>query len=235
LRFLSAKPPYFENQGAWQMVEELLKGNSEFQKAVRENPAVFEKLAKGQNPVAVWIGCADSRAQPNVVTRAGSGMVFAYASVANAVPDDYEVVEATLEYGQLGLKNPGGKPPAVVVCGHYGCGGIRELVEKHHPEMRGLHSFLERSVGPAKKILDRALKGKGIELGQSDYLDALAEANALLQARKVQKHWAVEKAGSAVRAWMLDLKTGAINTEMRELKKHGLFEAVRGMVGKAVE
>ncbi|MCX6767696.1 MAG: carbonic anhydrase [Candidatus Micrarchaeota archaeon] len=215
------------------MVEKLLRGNEEFQKIVHCNRAAFEKLYEKQTPLAVWVGCADSRAQPNVVTSAGSGTIFPFASVANAVPKNLEVAGATLEYGFLGLANPGGKPPALVVCGHYDCGGIRELVERHHPDFVKLHAFLKKNVGPARKILDKALKEKGEALEGSDYLDALAEANTLFQFERVKSFWAVKKAGPEAHAWMLDLKTGKIRTEMTELKRRGLLERVRELAEAA--
>lgn len=88
-------------------------------KKISENPRFFIDGAKGQNPPYLWIGCADSRVPANEVTGTKPGEVFVHRNVANMVVSGDLSILSTLEYAVnvLGIKE-------VIVCGHYGCGGV---------------------------------------------------------------------------------------------------------------
>lgn len=85
----------------------------------RERPELFTELAKHQKPFFLWIGCSDSRVPPNEITGTVPGDGFIHRNVANLVVHTDMNLMSVLDYGvnKLGIND-------VIVCGHYGCGGV---------------------------------------------------------------------------------------------------------------
>jgi len=96
-----------ENNKKW--VENKLSGDPEF----------FKKLEKGQQPPVLWIGCADSRVPANEIIGAQPGEVFVHRNIANMVVHTDMNMLSVLDYAVNVLK-----VRHVIVCGHYGCGGV---------------------------------------------------------------------------------------------------------------
>lgn len=107
------------------MVKELFEKNIAWAESVKQQDSTFfEESAKGQAPEYLWIGCADSRVPPNQITGTGPGELFVHRNIANMVVADdlscLSVMQYSIQYLQV---------KHVVVCGHYGCGGVKAAME----------------------------------------------------------------------------------------------------------
>lgn len=90
----------------------------------KEDPEYFHKLAKGQTPQYLFIGCQDSRVPANEITGTDAGEMFVHRNIANLVVNTDVNMLSVVQYSVevLNVKH-------IIVCGHYGCGGIREAMQ----------------------------------------------------------------------------------------------------------
>jgi carbonic anhydrase len=104
--------------------EDLLVGNKEWaQEMLAQDKDFFEKISKGQKPQYLWIGCSDSRVPANQITKTESGEIFVHRNVANMVFQNDINLLSVLQYSVEVLK-----VKDVIVCGHYGCGGVQAAI-----------------------------------------------------------------------------------------------------------
>ncbi len=100
--------------------KKLLDNNKKWgEEQLKANPAYFEELAKGQNPEYLWIGCSDSRVPANQITGTNPGEIFVHRNIANMVVHSDMNMLSVLSYAVEVLK-----VKHIIVCGHYGCGGV---------------------------------------------------------------------------------------------------------------
>ncbi len=100
--------------------KQLIENNKKWVETKLEiDPQYFEKLSKGQQPPVLWIGCADSRVPANEIIGAQPGEVFVHRNIANMVVHSDMNMLSVLDYAVNALK-----VKHVIVCGHYGCGGV---------------------------------------------------------------------------------------------------------------
>ena len=101
--------------------KKILENNAKWvEDSLKKDPNYFEDLAKGQTPPLLWIGCSDSRVPANEIIGAKPGEVFVHRNIANMVIHSDMNMLSVLDYAVNVLK-----VKHVLVCGHYGCGGVK--------------------------------------------------------------------------------------------------------------
>jgi len=167
-------------------VNDLLDNNKRWAAHVlRRNPQFFLDLAEQQSPEYLWIGCSDSRVAANTIVGLMPGEIFVHRNVANLVNHTdmncLSVIQFAVEV--LHVKH-------VIVCGHYGCGGVKAAVEG------GRHGLIDNWL---RHIQDTAntYSGKLEGLDPGLRLDALCEFNVLDQVINVSQTTIMQDAWNA--------------------------------------
>jgi len=190
-------------------VQKLVEGIHQFQQAIfRPNREFFSRLSDGQNPQAMFITCADSRINPNLITQTEPGDLFIVRNVGNLVPP-YGATdggdEAAIEYAilQLNIQD-------IIVCGHTNCGATNALL---NPNSTRNLPRLQRWLGNAaatRQIMDELYP----HLAGDDRLTAAAEENVLVQIENLRTHPAAAAALAGGRlklhGWVYTIATGEI-------------------------
>lgn len=149
------------------MPEELIRRNRDWASRVeRDNPDFFPRLAALQKPDYFWIGCADARVPANVVAGLEPGEVFVHRNVANVVhASDLNLLSA-LQFAieGLGIRK-------IIICGHYGCGGVKAACSDHHG-----HGLVDHWIAPIR-ALRHSHKGELNSLVPTDQENLLVELN----------------------------------------------------------
>jgi carbonic anhydrase len=185
----------------------LISGHQKFRNKFDSDHEVFEKLAEeGQNPKVMWIGCADSRVVPELITGADPGEVFDVRNIANVVPPSTSAACATgaaVEYAVLHLK-----VRHIVVCGHTECGGIKALESPpNEDDEPHIVAWLDLARPSRQKVLARGIPE------DEQYLETI-KTNVLVQCENLRSYQCVtsaERAGTlSIHPWLYDLHTGSI-------------------------
>lgn len=141
-----------------------------------QEPGFFERLSAGQSPEFLYIGCSDSRVPANTIMGIEAGEVFVHRNVANMVVNTDLNAQTAIEYAitVLGVKH-------VLVCGHYGCGGIQAAMESKD---RGLLNNWLREIRDVYRLHHEELNAIADERAR---LRRLVELNVLEQCIHVMK------------------------------------------------
>lgn len=183
----------------------LLERNRNWSAGVRaEDPGFFSRLASQQRPKYFWIGCSDSRVPANQITGLAPGEVFVHRNVANVVVETDFNVLAVLQYAVDVLQ-----VEHVILCGHYGCGGVVAALENFR------HGMIDNWLSGIR-ALRRTHSDELDALEPAAAADRLCELNVLAQARHVAHTTIVEDAWArgqniAIHSWIYRLDTGLIN------------------------
>ena len=183
----------------------LFQNNREWAQRIRQrNPGFFTSLAAQQAPKYLWIGCSDSRVPANQIVGLLPGELFVHRNVANVVVHTDLNCLSVLQFAVdvLEVKH-------VIVCGHYGCGGIRAALEK---DSHGLIDNWLRHVQDVARAHDVKLSA----IPDFDArVDRLCELNVIDQVQNVARTTVVQDAwrrGRAVQlhGWVYGLRDGLI-------------------------
>lgn len=191
------------------IIEQLLKNNREWAAAViAEDPEFFHRLEHQQAPEFLWIGCSDSRVPANQITGLAPGEVFVHRNVANVVAETDFNMLAVLQYAVDVLK-----VRHVVVCGHYGCGGVNAALNNFR------HGIIDNWL-VGIRTLRRLHQEELSKLPGDGAFDRLCELNALSQGGHVTHTSIVEDAWArgqslSVHSWIYRLDCGVI-TALRD-------------------
>jgi len=138
------------------------------------NPDYFEKYLHQQKPHSLWIGCSDSRVPAEVLTGSHPGELFVHRNIANMVVDGDDNLMSVLQYAiiYLGVKR-------IVLCGHYGCGGVQAALDLPQSPLAHEDSALARRIAALRQALGDALPSEPQPAAET--LNRLVEVNVLAQ------------------------------------------------------
>jgi carbonic anhydrase len=194
-------------------IDQLIENNAVWAKKMRENdPGFFTRLAEQQSPKYLWIGCSDSRVPANQITGLPPGQVFVHRNVANVVQETDFNVLAVIQYAVDVLK-----VTDIIVCGHYGCGGVKAALENFR------HGIIDNWLAPIRS-LTRVHKQELDILEDSSRLDRLCELNVLSQARHVARTTIVEDAWEreqplTIHSWIYRINLGVLTPLRNPISK----------------
>lgn len=182
---------------------------------LEQQPDFFDKMSEGQSPNILYIGCSDSRVTAEEMMGAQPGEIFVHRNIANMVVSIDMNVMSVINYAVGTLK-----VEQIVVCGHYGCGGVKAAMQ---PQDLGILNPWLRNIRDVYRMHKDDLNK--IECEKERY-DKLVEFNVQEQCLNVIKTAAVQKAyyerGLKVHGWVFDIHTGQLidlNIDFEKLMK----------------
>ncbi|MBD8162155.1 carbonic anhydrase [Erwinia persicina] len=155
----------------------------------QRNPHYFRQNVDGQQPHALWIGCSDSRVPAEVLTGAHPGELFVHRNIANMVVSHDDNFMSVLQYAIEYLK-----VSSIVLCGHYGCGGVQAALTLPDIPLGDENSPLARRITQLRNALSPALATQAGDEEPGAHLNRLVEANVLAQFSQLVKTDPVLKA-----------------------------------------
>jgi len=193
-------------------LDDLLERNRAWAEAQRaRDPEFFSRLAAGQKPRLLWIGCSDSRVPAEEILGCGPGDLFVHRNVANIVAYNDINIASVIQFAtmNLGIRD-------VVVCGHYGCGGIKAACAEIMAD--GYLGDWLNIAGWARLAVDQGLERRGRTVPADEYHRLVVEENVRLQLKHLS-HLAVVRRQLAERpdslrlhGWVYDIGTGLVKS-----------------------
>jgi carbonic anhydrase len=189
----------------------LLQHNKEWAASTeRDKPGFFTRLSQQQSPRYMWVGCSDSRVPANQITGLEPGEVFVHRNVANVVVHSDLNALSTIQYAVDMLK-----VEHVIVCGHYGCGGVQAALSNTRI---GLADNWIRHIQDVRDVHAEKL----FKLPREKRLDALCEINVIhgvlnvAQSTVLQDAWARGQAVT-VHGWIYGVHDGLLHDLLMSL------------------
>lgn len=178
------------------------------QEAYQERRDLFEKLADGQSPEALFITCSDSRIDPNLLTQTEPGELFICRNAGNIVPPHTNhtgAMTASIEFAVGALK-----VPHIIICGHSECGAMKGAMAPEglddFPHVREWLAYARAAVLVSNH--------KGAALDEKDRLDLVIKENVLLQIAHLKTHPYVAArlatGETEIHGWVYDIRTGDV-------------------------
>ncbi len=193
--------------------QKLLRNNREWAKSeLAKDKTFFEKLSAGQSPEYLWIGCSDSRVPANDVTGTKPGEIFVHRNIANVVIQTDMNLLSVLYFAVDILK-----VKHVIVCGHYGCGGVNAAMQ--NKDFGFVNNWL-RSIKEVYAKHKRELESiNNIEMREEKLveLNVIEQVNNLAKTRIVQRAW--KNSSLQIHGWVYDCKKGLLKDLKHEMSR----------------
>jgi len=187
--------------------EKLLQENKEWATGkLAADPEYFDRLSHIQTPEFLWIGCSDSRVPANEITGTQPGEIFVHRNIANMVVNTDSNVLSVLEFAVTHLK-----VKHIIVCGHYGCGGIRAAMSNH--DYKQVLNMWLRNIKDVYRLHREELDAIADEDLRADRLCELNIKEQVMHLAKtsiIQRAWKHEQRPD-LHGWVYGLKDALIN------------------------
>lgn len=186
-------------------IKQLFENNLQWSESVtKENPSFFKELAKFQKPHFLWIGCSDSRVPAEKLTKAAPGDLFVHRNVANLVIHTDLNCLSVIQYAVDVLK-----VEHIIICGHYGCGGIEAAI--NNEEQGLINNWLLH-------VRDILFKHSAIldELAPQEKANRLCELNVIEQVYNLGHSTIIQSAwrrsqNVIIYGWIYGIQNGRLN------------------------
>ena len=209
--------------------KDLLSGNKRWVKEkLRKDPQFFVRLSKGQSPEILWIGCSDSRVPANEITGTHPGDIFVHRNIANMVVHSDMNLLSVLDYAVNILK-----VKHVIVCGHYGCGGVKAAMTN---KQYGLVDYWLRHIKDVYRIhraeLD-SIHDEELKFNRFVELNVMEQVFDLSKTSIIQHAWR-KRHLPMLHGWVCDLKTGIIEDLEVDLHSRSKLPPIYNVSAKAI-
>lgn len=193
-------------------MQKLVNGIHRFQSDIfRPNHELFQRLAGGQNPQALFITCSDSRVMPDLMTSADPGDLFVLRNAGNLIPPNGAAPNsgeaATIEYAvdALGIKD-------IIICGHTRCGAMQALLQQESlANMPYVRRWLSHAAATREIILSQY---ENLDVFPDALWKATVEENVLVQLENLRTHPAVASGLARgvlkLHGWVYKIETGEV-------------------------
>lgn len=182
----------------------LIENNKKWvEENLNRDPLYFENLAKGQSPEFLWVGCSDSRMPANEITGTRPGEMFVHRNIANMVVHTDMNFMSVLQYAVEVLK-----VKHIIVCGHYGCGGVQVALSNKsagnvNKWLRNIKEVYAKYSGELDQIIN-----------PSEKANRLVELNVIEQVKNLAKSSIVQRAWKErelqIHGWVYGIHNGII-------------------------
>lgn len=183
----------------------LLQNKAWVEQVTQEDPDFFTRLSQTQTPKFLWIGCSDSRVPANEITGTQPGEIFVHRNIANMVVHTDMNMLSVLDYAVTVLE-----VEHVIVCGHYGCGGIRAAMGK---KQYGVIDNWIRHIKDAYRMNEEeleAIKDPVARENRFTEINVIEQVYDLCKTSIIQNSW-VKRQKPYVHGWIYDIHDGLIN------------------------
>lgn len=186
-------------------IDTLLASNESWANVLAQSdPSFLPRLAQGQSPLCLWLGCSDSRVPPDTLTASPPGTLFVHRNIANLALADDPSFRAVLHYAVAVLR-----VPHIVVCGHTNCGGLTAVVEGKAVGDVGHWLLAARDVYDAHRPEIGSISDPRARVNRFAELNVAAQVKTISESEPVTDAWR-EGRDLAVHGFMYDLATGLL-------------------------
>jgi len=190
--------------------DKLIENNKEWAASVvKDDPEFFSRLSNVQKPEFLWIGCSDSRVPADRITGTQPGEIFVHRNIANMVIHTDMNLLAVLEYAVDHLE-----VSHILVCGHYGCGGVKAAMSRHNFDL------INKWIRNIKDVYRMHRETIDFQTKPEERLNKLIELNVeeqvmnLAKTSIIQKSWKNKKSPE-IHGWVYSLEDGLIKEVCR--------------------